>query len=120
MHRRNWVVCPWVRVHSQVDFLWGWNGVVACPFVELEAHQVELAHHAQKTGSFEIRLFGSNDVHTLKGASANVGEISATEARKERAPFGDCFALGSIGSSAPAFAFAPGVDSAGIRVVHEI
>ena len=47
-----------------------------------------------------------------------MGEVGVADASEKRAPFADWFAFGSIGRFA--LAFAPGVGSAGLRIVPEV
>ena len=73
---------PWVCMQSQVDAFRLPVVGIAHAGAELETHQAKLLHYAQNSRSFDLHLAASLDVHPLKGASSNVGEISAADARE--------------------------------------
>ena len=104
---------PWVRMQSQVDLTRPSVAGIAHFGAELETHQAKLLYYAQNSRSFDLHLVASPDVHLLKGASSNVGKISAADAREERAPLAGRFAPRLLGRSTllrhlstPGFAFA--------------
>ena len=97
MLERGEVGHPWVRMQSQVDASRLPVVEIAHAGAELETHQVKLLEDAQDGRSLDLHLGASCYGRLLKGASLDVGEVSAADAREKRAPLADNFAPGVWG-----------------------
>ena len=132
MLERGEVGHPWVRMQSQVDASRLPVVGIAHAGAELETHQVKLLEDAQDGRSLDLHLGASYDARLLKGASLDVGEVSAADAREKRAPLAGSFSLRVWGFptllrrlSTPGFAFAfalapSAYEALGTRVVRKV
>ena len=121
---------PWVRMQSQVDASRLPVVGIAHAGAKLETHQVKLLEDAQDGRSLDRHLGASYYVRLLKGASLDVGKVSAADACEKRAPLAGSFSLRAwelltlprrLSTPGLAFALAPSVcEALGDRVVRKV